>query len=171
MAQVPTGDSSSSRPHAYRQQRPLVLEVSEQKSMKPSKAKAAGRGARPMSPHLQVYRPQLTSVLSIFHRMTGVFLATGAAMLCWWLLAAAAGPDYYADAMWFLTSWVGYALLFIWTFCLFYHLCNGVRHLFWDIGVGLSLRATYASGALMVGAALGLTGLAWAVGLAVYFSG
>ncbi len=138
---------------------------------KASTSKGGGHSRRPLSPHLQVYRPQLTSVLSILHRMTGVFLASGAAMLCCWLLTAAAGPDYYAWSIWFLTSWAGYALLFIWSFCLFYHLCNGVRHLFWDIGIGFSLRATYNSGALVVGASLGLTGLSWAIGLAVYFSG
>jgi succinate dehydrogenase / fumarate reductase cytochrome b subunit len=125
---------------------------------------------RPLSPHLQVYRLQLTSGLSILHRATGIFLASGAAMLCCWLLTAAAGPDHYAWSMWFLTSWLGYALLAIWSFCLFYHLCNGIRHLVWDVGLGFSLRATYASGALAVGAALGLTGLSWAIGLAVYFS-
>jgi succinate dehydrogenase / fumarate reductase cytochrome b subunit len=171
MAQARSSDSPpATGQRAYRQQRPLVLEVGDAKPAKPAKART-GRGDRPMSPHITIYRPQLTSVLSIFHRLTGVFLASGAAMLCCWLLMAAAGPDYYAGAMWFLTSWIGYILLFGWSFCLFYHLCNGVRHLFWDIGVGLSIPATYASGALMVGAALGLTGASWAIGLAVYFSG
>ncbi len=125
---------------------------------------------RPLSPHLQVYRLQLTSALSIFHRLTGVFLSTGAAMLCCWLLAAAAGPEYYAWSEWFLTSWLGYALLGAWSYCLFYHLCNGIRHLFWDIGVGYSLRATYASGVLMVLASFGLTGLSWGLGLFFYFT-
>jgi succinate dehydrogenase / fumarate reductase cytochrome b subunit len=125
---------------------------------------------RPLSPHLTIYRPQLTSVLSILHRLTGIFLGSGAVMLCWWLLSAAAGPSYYAAAMWFLTSWLGYVLLFAWTFSLFYHLCNGIRHLGWDIGVGYSLRAAYASGALAVGGALGLTGLSWGVGLALYLT-
>ncbi len=125
---------------------------------------------RPLSPHLQVYRLQLTSALSIFHRLTGVFLSTGAAMLCCWLLTAAAGPEYYAWSEWFLTSWLGYALLGAWSYCLFYHLCNGIRHLFWDIGVGYSLRATYASGVLMVLASFGLTGLSWGLGLFFYFT-
>ena len=123
---------------------------------------------RPLSPHLQVYRPQLTSVLSIFHRLTGVFLASGAAMLVCWLLTAAAGPEYYAWSEWFLTSWLGYALLGAWSYCLFYHLCNGIRHLFWDAGLGFSLRATYASGVLMVLASFGLTGLSWGLGLLFY---
>ena len=126
------------------------------------------QGSRPLSPHLQVYRPQLTSVLSIFHRMTGVFLSTGAAMLVCWLLTAAAGPEYYAWSQWFLTSWLGYALLAVWSWCLFYHLCNGVRHLLWDGGIGFSLKSTYRSGVLMVLCALGLTAASWGIGLAVY---
>ena len=123
---------------------------------------------RPLSPHLQVYRPQLTSVLSIFHRLTGVFLASGAAMLVCWLLTAAAGPKYYAWSEWFLMSWLGYALLAAWSYSLFYHLCNGLRNLCWDAGLGFSLRATYASGVLMVLASFGLTGLSWGLGLLFY---
>ena len=69
----------------------------------------SGRARRPLSPHLTVYRPQLTSVLSILHRMTGVVLAGGAAMLCAWLLTAAAGPRYYAWTEWFLTSLMSYS--------------------------------------------------------------
>ena len=126
----------------------------------------SGRAQRPLSPHLTVYRPQLTSVLSILHRMTGVVLAGGAAMLCAWLLTAAAGPRYYAWTEWFLTSWLGYALLAAWSWCLFYHLCNGIRHLFWDAGLGFSLKATYASGAAVVAASAALTGLSWGLGLA-----
>ena len=126
---------------------------------------------RPLSPHLQVYRLQLTSALSFLHRLTGIFLSTGAAMLCCWLLTAAAGPEYYAWSEWFLTSWLGYALLAAWSYCLFYHLCNGIRHLFWDVGIGFSLRATYASGVLMVLASFGLTGLSWGLGLYFYFTG
>ena len=125
---------------------------------------------RPLSPHLQVYRLPLTSVLSILHRLTGMFLGLGAAMLCCWLITAAAGPTYYAWSEWFLTSWLGYALLAGWSYCLFYHMCNGLRHLFWDLGLGFSLRETYASGALMVLASLGLTGLSWGIGLAFYFT-
>ena len=130
-----------------------------------------GARARPISPHLTIYRPQLTSVLSILHRMTGVILASGAAMLCAWLLTAAAGERYYAWTEWFLTSWLGYALLAAWSWCLFYHLCNGVRHLFWDMGQCLSLRATYASGAAVVVASVALTALSWGLGLACNLAG
>ena len=110
-------------------------------------------------------------MLSILHRLTGVFLASGAAMLCAWLLTAAAGERYYDWTAWFLTSWLGYALLAAWSWCLFYHLCNGIRHLFWDAGLCLTLRQTYASGAAVVVASFVLTGLAWGLGLACNLAG
>ncbi len=120
---------------------------------------------RPISPHLQIYKPQLTSVLSIVHRLTGVFLTLGTVMLAFWLVTAAAGPAYYAWAEWFLTSWLGYALIAAWSYALFYHLVNGIRHLFWDMGLGFDLRSTYVSGWLMLLTSLGLTGASWAIGL------
>jgi len=87
---------------------------------------------RPLSPHLQVYKPQLTSVLSITHRGTGVALAAGTLLLLYWLLALADGPDSYARAQSLLGSWLGQVVLFGFTFALFYHLCNGIRHLLWQ---------------------------------------
>ena len=83
---------------------------------------------RPLSPHLQVYRWQLTSVLSILHRATGVALSVGTVLLVWWLVAAAEGPEAYAQVQGFLGSWVGLVLLFGWSVALHYHLCNGLRH-------------------------------------------
>lgn len=120
---------------------------------------------RPLSPHLTVYRPQLTSGLSIFHRITGVLLTLGVFFLAFWLVAAAAGTGPYRAAQWFFGSWLGWAFLAGWSFCLFYHLCNGIRHLFWDMGKGFDLATTYRSGYLMVLAALALTAAAWAIGL------
>jgi succinate dehydrogenase / fumarate reductase cytochrome b subunit len=105
---------------------------------------------RPLSPHLQVYRPQLTSVLSITHRATGVALAVGTLLLVWWLLAAATGPEQFAVVQGILGSWIGKLMLFGWTWALFYHLANGIRHLFWDAGRGLELKTTYRSGWLVV---------------------
>src|SRR5258708_16088954 len=87
---------------------------------------------RPLSPHLQVYRWQLTSVMSILHRATGIALSLGAILLVWWLGAASDGPEPYAAVQRFLGSWIGLLLLFGWSLALFYHLCNGVRHLVWD---------------------------------------
>lgn len=122
---------------------------------------------RPLSPHLQVYRPQLTSVLSIFHRMTGVVLGGGTLFLTGWLVAAAGGPEWYACAEAFFGSWLGYAVLFGFSVCLMYHLCNGIRHLFWDAGIGFELKEAYSSGYAVLGATVILTGLAWAAGLSV----
>src|SRR5260221_6908133 len=85
---------------------------------------------RPLSPHLQIYRPQLTSVLSILHRATGILLGVGTLVLAWWVIAAAAGPDAFARVQGFLGSWLGILVLLGWTAALFYHLANGIRHLF-----------------------------------------
>jgi succinate dehydrogenase / fumarate reductase cytochrome b subunit len=101
---------------------------------------------RPLSPHLQVYKPQLTSVLSISHRATGIALSVGTLLLLWWLIAAASGPEAYAVFSGFLGSWLGILLLIGWTYSLFFHLCNGIRHLVWDAGYGFDLPTTYASG-------------------------
>ncbi len=121
---------------------------------------------RPLSPHLQVYRPQWTSVLSILHRATGVVLSIGAVYLAWWLVAAATGGDYYEGFAWFAGSIIGNLLFMGFTFCLFYHLCNGIRHLVWDTGRNLELEGAYTSGLVVVGAALALTLIAWVAALA-----
>lgn len=116
---------------------------------------------RPLSPHLQIYRPQLTSVLSILHRASGVFLALGLLPLAWWLTAAADGAEAFAKFHRCAQSLAGRALLLAWTFCFFYHLCNGVRHLCWDMGAGFSLRAVYIGGWLVVAASAALTAAAF----------
>ena len=121
---------------------------------------------RPLSPHLQVYKPQLTSMLSILHRLTGVALAAGTLLLVWWLVAAAAGPEAFGTVQAFVGSWLGRLLLLGWTFALLYHLCNGVRHLVWDVGWGFELTQIYASGWIVVGASVGLTILVWILGYA-----
>jgi succinate dehydrogenase / fumarate reductase cytochrome b subunit len=116
---------------------------------------------RPVSPHLQIYRWQLTSVLSILHRVAGVFLSAGTIVLVWWLVAAAAGPETF-DGIWeFLASWLGLLLLFGWSVALFYHLCNGIRHLVWDTGHALDLKSTYLGGWFVLGGTGALTVLAW----------
>ncbi len=116
---------------------------------------------RPLSPHLQVYRPQITSVLSITHRLTGVVLALGALVLVYWINAAAYGPAAFDQVQSIFSHWFGQILLFGWTLCLFFHLCNGVRHLFWDAGVGLEMGQVRVSGWLVLVAAAGLTALSW----------
>jgi succinate dehydrogenase / fumarate reductase cytochrome b subunit len=115
----------------------------------------------PLSPHLQIYRPQLTSVLSITHRATGVFLAAGALLLCYWLLCVAAGPASYERLVTLLNSLVGRIVLLCIALSFYFHLCNGIRHLFWDAGLGLELRSTYRSGYGVIAASIALTGATW----------
>jgi succinate dehydrogenase / fumarate reductase cytochrome b subunit len=125
--------------------------------------------SRPLSPHLQIYRWQLTSVLSILHRMTGIALSAGAILLVWWLGAASDGPEAYAAFENFIGSWFGLLLLFGWSVALFYHLCNGIRHLWWDSGRGLELKSVYISGWTVVVATIGLTVIAWiAAGMSAF---
>ncbi|MFB3101290.1 MAG: succinate dehydrogenase, cytochrome b556 subunit [Gammaproteobacteria bacterium] len=105
---------------------------------------------RPLSPHLQIYKPQLTSVLSITHRGTGVFLTVGAFFLTFWLLALADGPERFAQLQAYLTSWYGQCLFYAFVFSLYFHLCNGIRHLFWDVGLGLDIDVVYKTGYAVV---------------------
>lgn len=126
------------------------------------------RSNRPLSPHIQVYRWQWTMALSILHRITGVALGVGSLLLVYWLTAAATGPEAYARAQGFVGSWLGLLLLFGFSLALFYHLANGIRHLFWDTGRGFELKTAYASGLAVLVAAVVLTGLAWVVGLSMW---
>lgn len=127
----------------------------------PSPTSPVRLAPRPLSPHLQVYRPQLTSVMSITHRATGVALAVGTLLLVWWLLAAATGPEQFAVVQSVLGSWIGRLLLLGWSWALFYHLANGIRHLFWDAGWGLDLKPAYRSGWAVVVASVVLTLGTW----------
>ena len=105
---------------------------------------------RPLSPHLQVYRPQMTSILSILHRVTGVALTAGTLLLTWWLVAAAYGPHAFATVQGFIGSFIGQLLLWGFTFAMFYHLGNGIRHLAWDFGWGFELTEVRTSGIAML---------------------
>jgi succinate dehydrogenase / fumarate reductase cytochrome b subunit len=116
---------------------------------------------RPLSPHLQVYRPQITSVLSITHRATGVALSVGTLVLAYWLSAASYGDDTFNQAQAILRSPIGAILLIGWTWSFFFHLCNGIRHLAWDVVWGFELKRVYATGWLVVGASVVLTAITW----------
>ncbi len=115
------------------------------------------RGNRPLSPHLQIYRPQLTSMTSIFTRLTGNALIVGTVLVVWWLLAAATGPDYYATANAVLTSWFGDLVLLGSTWALWYHALAGLRHLYWDTGRGLEVETAEKLGLAVIAGSLVLT--------------
>lgn len=116
---------------------------------------------RPTSPHLSIYRPQITSVLSILHRMTGVWLFFGAMALSSWLYVVAYAPGSYAKWHECLSSLFGQLFLMSWVFCFYYHLSNGIRHLFWDIGLGFKLPQANASGWLVIFFTFLMTLLTW----------
>ncbi|GAB2178079.1 succinate dehydrogenase, cytochrome b556 subunit [Dongia sp. agr-C8] len=119
---------------------------------------------RPLSPHLQIYQRQLTSVTSILHRFTGIGLAIGLLYLVCWLTAAASGLEAFDRLQSFNGSIIGRLLLLGWTVAFFYHLLNGIRHLAWDAGWGFELPAAYKTGyAVLIGTAV-LTIAAWVIG-------
>ena len=110
---------------------------------------------RPLSPHLQVYKPQLTSMTSIMHRITGFALFVGCFMLTCWLLAISSSGSHFHDFQKFITSGFGKFLMAGWTFALVYHLLNGIRHLIWDTGKNLSIQGAYRTGwAVIIGSVL-----------------
>ncbi|MCB1598977.1 MAG: succinate dehydrogenase, cytochrome b556 subunit [Lysobacterales bacterium] len=115
--------------------------------------------ARPLSPHLQIYRPQLTSLLSITHRATGVALSAGSLLLVWGLVALAAGPEAWHEFAQLMSTVVGRLVVAAFVFSLVYHWLNGLRHLAWDTGWGLDLKRAYATGWSLVVLAPLLTAL------------
>ena len=113
------------------------------------------RGNRPLSPHLQVYRPQLTSITSILTRITGNALIIGALLTVWWFLAAAAGPEYFALVDGIVTSFIGDLVMLGSLWALWYHALGGVRHLIWDTGRGLEIETAEKLGwAMIIGSVL-----------------
>lgn len=120
---------------------------------------------RPLSPFMlgQYYRFQWTSLLSFAHRITGIGLSLGTLLLAGWLIALASGPTAFNTYSQLVTAWYGQVLLFGWSWALTYHLCNGIRHLFWDVGMGFELKTAERSGYAVVIVSLALTGAAWAV--------
>src|ERR1700739_3130183 len=118
---------------------------------------------RPLSPFMfpTWYRFEITSALSILHRLTGIALAAGSILLVWWLIAVAAGGELFAITHAFLTSPIGLVLLFGWSVAFFYHLCNGIRHLAWDAGYGFDIREAHLSGYAVLAATVVLTLISW----------
>jgi succinate dehydrogenase / fumarate reductase cytochrome b subunit len=127
-----------------------------------SEAKAPA--ARPISPHLSIYRLKLTMAMSIVHRITGAALYGGTLLLVWWLLAVASGPDAYATFQWAASSIIGRLVLFGYTWALLHHMLGGVRHLIWDTGRGFgAAEREFMAGATLAGSII-LTIILWVVG-------
>jgi len=127
-------------------------------------AEAKGPAARPLSPHLSIYRPMLTMMMSIVHRLTGAALYVGSLLLAWWLLAAASGPNAYAIFQSVASSFIGRVVLFGYTWALIHHMLGGLRHFVWDTGHGFGpterewlARANLAGGIV-------LTIILWIIG-------
>jgi succinate dehydrogenase / fumarate reductase cytochrome b subunit len=119
---------------------------------------------RPLSPHMQIYRPMLTMMMSIAHRITGAALYFGVLLLAWWLMAAASGPNAYGNVQWFMGSWIGRLVLLGYTWALMHHLLGGIRHLIWDIGYGFGpTEREWLARATLIGS-IGLTVILWVVG-------
>ncbi len=123
--------------------------------------KTGGPASRPLSPHLQIYRPTLTMTMSIVHRITGAALYGGTLLLAWFLISAASGPGAFAAASHVVSSFFGKLILFGFTWALFHHLLGGVRHLIWDLGYGLDHpEREWLAWATLIGG-IALTLLVW----------
>ncbi len=115
------------------------------------------RGNRPLSPHLTIYRLPLTARLSILHRITGMGMIPGAVLLVWWFVAGAWSAEAFATADWFLSSVLGILIMTGSLWALWYHFCNGVRHLVWDMGQNFDLEATQRANYIVIGGSVVLT--------------
>lgn len=108
------------------------------------------RGNRPLSPHMTVWRMSLTMATSITHRITGCALAASGVLVVWWFLAAARGPEHFAFVDWLLTSWIGGLVLLLSVAALWFHFCNGIRHLIWDTGAGFDIDGLQRAGVIVL---------------------
>ena len=129
--------------------------------------KAKLGGERPLSPHLQIYRPMLTMMMSIAHRVSGAANAAGFVLLAWWLVAIAAGPDAYAQVSHVFSSIIGRIVLFLFTWSLVHHMLGGMRHLVWDTGRALDKTSIEVLAWLTIIGSIALTVFIWYVGYAV----
>lgn len=122
------------------------------------------RRARPLSPHLQIYRPMLTMMMSIVHRITGAALYFGTLLLAWWLISAASGPNAYANVEWFMGSLIGRLVLLGYTWALLHHMLGGLRHLVWDMGRGFEPAERELMAVTTLVGSIALTVVLWVVG-------
>jgi succinate dehydrogenase / fumarate reductase cytochrome b subunit len=126
-------------------------------------AETTGNDFRPVSPHLQIYRWSGTMAMSVAHRVTGAALFVGMGLLAWWLLAAALGPDAFAVARRFLSSWLGTVLVFAFSWALVHHAVGGLRHMIWDAGVSMTKRGRDLLAWATLAASILLTAVVWAL--------
>ena len=122
---------------------------------------------RPLSPHLQIYKPMLTMMMSIVHRATGMALYAGTVLLVWWLVAAASGPNAYAKVQWFMGTIVGQVILFGYTWALIHHMFGGIRHFIWDTGHGFGPSEREWLVRVGLAGSIATTIVLWIVGYAV----
>jgi succinate dehydrogenase / fumarate reductase, cytochrome b subunit len=122
---------------------------------------------RPLSPHLQIYRPMLTMMMSIFHRITGVALSLGVVLLVWWLSAAAASDTYFDMVQGFFGHWFGKLILFGFTWALVHHALGGLRHLVWDTGRCFDLKVVELMARANLVGSIAITILLWIIGYGV----
>ena len=121
----------------------------------------AGRKARPLSPHLSVYKPTITMTMSIVHRLTGVALYFGTLLVAWWLIAATTGPAYFDFVSWLFGTVLGQLVLFGYSWALIHHMAGGIRHLIWDTGAGLEKHAASRIAWITLVASVTVTILIW----------
>ena len=122
---------------------------------------------RPLSPHLQIYKPMLTMMMSILHRATGAALYFGTLLFAWWLFAAASGPEYFGFVSDIAGSFIGRLVLFGYTWALFHHMLGGIRHFIWDTGRGFDLPTVELLARVTIIGSLTLTVAVWALAYAV----
>ena len=125
------------------------------------KISKTGSKPRPLSPHLQIYKWQLTSIMSIGHRASGIALSLGSFLIVIWLVTLATGPEYFSHVNKLISHWFGQLVLFGFSVVLFYHMLNGVRHLSWDLGYGFDLTTVYKTGYSVLITAIILTTITW----------
>ena len=123
--------------------------------------------SRPLSPHLQIYKPIPTMVMSIMHRITGAALYVGTVLVAWWLIATAMGEDYFNWVSWFFGTWIGMLILFGYTWALLHHMLGGIRHLVWDTGHGYEKHLATTVAKAMPVVSVALTVLTWIIGYLV----
>ena len=122
---------------------------------------------RPISPHLQIYKPTLTMMMSIVHRITGAALYFGTLLLAWWLLSAASGQNAYAKVQWFMGTIVGQVILFGYTWALIHHMYGGIRHFIWDTGHGYGAKERELLVIVGLAGSIVTTIVLWVIGYAV----